>query len=74
MMEPFIPGFSGKIYNQINLEKEYEQNQDLLGKIYGNEQKVSYGLSLLKPGHKLNEVYPIFKEMKDDLINEFKMK
>jgi len=56
MMEPFIPGFSGKIYNQLNLEGEYEKNTELLGKIYSQKDKVSFGLTLLKPGHKLNEI------------------
>lgn len=33
MSEPFIPGFAGKIYNQLNLEDQYEENKELLGKV-----------------------------------------
>ena len=63
VLEPFIPSFSAKIYEQLNL-KRTEQDETLLGSIRG--QPVTEVLKLLTPGHQMNTPSPVFKQISDE--------
>jgi len=57
LCEPFMPGFSGKIYNQLNLEDQYENNLDLLGRLYNVKSDRGVALlTTLNQGHKINQI------------------
>ena len=59
LLAPFIPFSAEKIWKQISLEGNiHEQNWD------------SIGIILLKPGHRLGEIEPIFKKVDKDKIKE----
>jgi methionyl-tRNA synthetase len=59
LLAPFIPFSAEKIWKQISLEGSvHEQDWNSIGTI------------LLKPGHKLGEIEPIFKKVDNDKIKE----
>lgn len=59
LLAPFIPFSAEKIWKQISLEGNiHEQNWN------------SIGIILLKPGHRLGEIEPIFKKVDKDKIKE----
>ena len=59
LLAPFIPFSAEQIWKQMSLEGNiHEQNWDSIGTI------------LLKPGHKLGEIEPIFKRIDNDKIKE----
>jgi methionyl-tRNA synthetase len=59
LLAPFIPFSADQIWKQISLEGNiHEQNWDSIGTI------------LLKPGHRLGEIEPIFKKVDKDKIKE----
>jgi methionyl-tRNA synthetase len=59
LLAPFIPFSTDQIWKQISLEGNiHEQNWDSIGTI------------LLKPGHKLGNIEPIFKKVDNDKIKE----
>ena len=59
LLAPFIPFSAEQIWQQMSLEGNiHEQNWDSIGTI------------LLKPGHKLGEIEPIFKRIDNDKIKE----
>jgi methionyl-tRNA synthetase len=59
LLAPFIPFSVEQIWKQISLEGNiHEQNWDSIGTI------------LLKPGHRLGEIEPIFKKVDKDKIKE----
>ena len=59
LLAPFIPFSADKIWKQISLEGNiHEQNWESIGTI------------LLKPGHKLGDIEPIFKKVDNDKIKE----
>ena len=59
LLAPFTPFSAEQIWKQISLEGNiHEQNWDSIGTI------------LLKPGHKLGEIEPIFKKVDKDKIKE----
>ena len=60
ILEPFIPSFSAKIYEQLNLQRT-ENDEVFLRDIRGKPS--SYMLNLLRPGHQINEPNPIFKKI-----------
>lgn len=59
LLAPFIPYSAEQIWKQMSLEGNiHEQKWDSIGTI------------LLKPGHKLGEIEPIFKRIDNDKIKE----
>lgn len=59
LLAPFIPFSAEQIWKQISLEGNiHEQNWN------------SIGIILLKPGHRLGEIEPIFKKVDKDKIKE----
>jgi methionyl-tRNA synthetase len=59
LLSPFTPFSAEQIWKQISLEGNiHEQNWDSIGTI------------LLKPGHRLGEIEPIFKKVDKDKIKE----
>lgn len=64
MLEPFIPSFSAKVYEQMNLLNERgersERDETLLQYVYGNPSRIA---GLIKAGHQIGEPQPIFREI-----------
>lgn len=69
ILEPFIPSFSAKIYEQLNLERTKE-DETLIGYLRGKPSETL--LTLLKPGHHINEPSPVFKQITDEQIEEWR--
>jgi methionyl-tRNA synthetase len=70
ILEPFIPSFSAKVYEQMN-HKRTEKCEKLFEHLYGHPENMK---TLIKPGHKIGQVAPIFKEISDELCETFKKK
>ena len=68
ILEPFIPSFSAKVYEQLNLQRT-EHDEKLLQFVKGNPERI---LQLLTPGHKLGEPQPIFREITVAEIEKWK--
>jgi methionyl-tRNA synthetase len=63
ILEPFIPSFCAKIYEQLNIQRT-ERDERLLSEIRG--KPISVILDLIKPGYKINEPNPVFKSISDE--------
>jgi len=62
-LEPFIPSFCAKIYEQLNL-KRTERDEKLLEEL--KDKPSTFMLELLKPGHTINQPSPVFRSITDD--------
>lgn len=62
-LEPFIPSFSAKIYEQLNLQRT-AQDENLLG--FLKDKPAEIILTLLTPGHQMNVPNPVFKQISDE--------
>ena len=69
VLEPFIPSFSAKIYEQLNLVRT-EADDVLLGELRG--KPAEHLLTLLKPGHQLNLPSPIFKQISSEQCEKWR--
>jgi methionyl-tRNA synthetase len=59
IMEPFMPGFSEKLYHQLNVDAYDIPN--------------SWSGASIAAGHKINEtIVPLFKALSDDEVNKFR--
>jgi len=61
LAEPYMPSFSAKLYEIMNIKYD-EKSSVLLGEIVKNN--FEFILTLVQPGHKLNEPLPLFKNSK----------
>lgn len=59
IFEPFMPSFSAKVYEQMNLTRT-EQDETILEQIKDHPERI---MQLLKPDHKLGNAEPIFREI-----------
>jgi len=71
MLEPFIPSFSAKIYETLNLVRT-EQDETLIGDLRGKPADIL--LTLLKPGHEIKVPNPIFKQISEEQCEEWRKK
>lgn len=58
-LEPFMPGFSAKVYKQMNMERT-ELHETLYGWLKGHPERIK---ALVPAGHKIGEPQPIFREI-----------
>ena len=63
IFEPFIPSFSAKLYEQLNIQRT-EKDEVLLEAAKG--KSVDFLLSLVPSGHTINQPQPIFKQISDE--------
>lgn len=68
MFEPFMPSFSAKIYEQMNL-KRTKQHETLYEFLKNSPEKIT---SLIPAGHEIGEPAPIFRMITDDEMNKWK--
>jgi len=68
-LEPFIPSFSAKIYEQLNLTRT-EADETLIGGLRGKPSIIL--LSLIKGGQKINEPNPVFTRITDDQCQKWR--
>ena len=70
ILEPSIPSFSAKVYEQMNLQRT-ERDETLLLFVKGRQDRI---LELLTAGHKLGEPQPIFREISVAEVEVWKTK
>ena len=61
LSEPFLPSFSAKLYEIMNVKYD-DESVVLLGTL--NQKDASFIASLIKPSNPINEPFPLFKESK----------
>ncbi|KAK9282433.1 hypothetical protein L1049_005350 [Liquidambar formosana] len=71
LLEPFMPSFSLEVLKQLNLPSEThfslcDENGDL--------ERVRKPWEILPAGHKIGTPYPLFKELKDEDVEFFRVK
>ena len=73
MLEPFIPSFSAKVYEQMNLLNAKgelsERDEQLLAYVYGHPERIR---DLVAPGHQIGEPQPIFREIQPAEVEKWK--
>lgn len=68
ILEPFIPGFSAKVYAQMNI-KRTEREEKLFEFIKDHPERI---LELIKSGHKIGTPNPIFREILDSEVDQWR--
>jgi len=71
LAEPYMPSFSAKLYEILNIKYD-DKNSLLLKEIINNN--FEFILTLVEEGHKINDPLPLFKEIPDESTKEFKSK
>lgn len=74
MLEPFIPSFSAKVYEQMRLINEKgehiaERDETLLQFVKGHPERIN---ELVPAGHQIGEPQPIFREIAPEEIEKWK--
>jgi len=73
MLEPFIPSFSAKVYEQMRLLNEKgersERDEKLLAFVNGHPERIA---QLVAPGHQIGEPAPIFREIKPEEVDAWR--
>ena len=73
MLEPFIPSFSAKVYEQMRLLNEKgersERDETLLAFVNGHPERIR---DLVASGHQIGEPAPIFREIKPEEVEQWK--
>lgn len=72
MLEPFMPSFSAKIYNQLNLQRTQKQEVFLAGMGENQDQDIVKIRELVPAGHKIGQPAPIFRNIADEEINKWR--
>jgi methionyl-tRNA synthetase len=68
MLEPFMPSFSAKVYEQMNIKRTL-----LHETLYEFLKKDSKNIEILVPtGHKIGEPQPIFREISNEEMENWK--
>lgn len=72
MLEPFVPSFSAKIYNQLNLKRSQKQETllETMGEDVNNDMKLIRGL--VDGGHKIGQPAPIFRNIADEEVKTWR--
>lgn len=68
IFEPFMPSFSAKVNEQLGLERTVK-DESLLEFVKDDPKSI---LSLLPAGHTIGEPQPIFREIKDEEIQQWR--
>ena len=70
MLEPFMPSFSAKVYEQMNLlANRTERDEKLFEWISGHPERI---LQLIPSGHTISEPAPIFREITQAEVDEWR--
>lgn len=69
IFEPFIPSFSAKLYEQMNVQRT-EKDEVLLES--AKIKSVDFILSLVPAGHTINQPTPIFKNISDEDVQKWR--
>jgi len=62
MLEPFMPSFSAKVYEQMNI-KRTELHETLYDHLKKDAKRIE---SLVPAGHQIGEPKPIFREISNE--------
>lgn len=68
MLEPFMPSFSAKVYEQMAL-KRTEVHEKIFEHIKGHAERID---SLVPAGHKIGSPSPIFRQISEEEMNKWK--
>ena len=72
IMEPYMPSFSAKTYQQLGLGDRTQRDEELIGYLVDTADPRAI-TSLLQPGAKIGEtIAPIFKQISEEEINTLK--
>ena len=80
LAEPFIPSFSAKLYEIMNIKYEGKELTviktvlDYIEANKGKEETFLYNCKLIEEEHSFNQPHPLFKKISDNEIKEFKNK
>ena len=69
-LEPFLPSFSAKVYEQMNL-KRTPLHEKLFEYIKGHPERIH---TLIPAGHQIGEPAPIFTEISKEQMEAWKIK
>mmetsp|Transcript_18275 Transcript_18275/g.20442 ORF Transcript_18275/g.20442 Transcript_18275/m.20442 type:complete len:139 (+) Transcript_18275:1802-2218(+) len=77
-LEPFVPSFCAKIYEQLNLTRTVEDDQ-LIGELRDQQSKDNFSastrlLAFLKEGQVINKPSPVFKLITEEQIEQWRDK
>lgn len=70
IMEPFMPSFSAKVYEQMAIKREIKHETA----IKSLQDSQDYFFKLIEGGHVIGTPEPIFREIKEAEIEEWKAK
>ena len=68
ILEPFMPGFSAKIYKQMNIERS-ELDDTRWAWLLNHPERIK---QIVPSGHKIGEPKPIFKERTPEEMETWK--
>jgi len=71
IFEPFMPSFSAKVNYILSVERTAD-DEVLIGSLA--EKNAASILELIRPGNPLNKPIPLFEELSQDDINEYREK
>lgn len=70
ILEPFLPSFSAKVYEQLAIKRELK-HETLIKQVRDNSDIVK---TLVSGGHQIGEPAPIFREIKPHEADEWRVK
>ena len=68
MMEPFMPSFSAKVYEQMAI-KRTEMHETMYEYLKANAARIE---NLVPAGHQIGEPQPIFREITNEEMEKWK--
>ncbi|CAL5054560.1 unnamed protein product [Urochloa decumbens] len=71
LLEPFMPSFSNEVLRQLNLSPEENLS---FSEEKGESVKAKTPWDFLPAGHKIGRPTPLFEELKDDIVSEYRKK
>ncbi|XP_010527469.1 PREDICTED: methionine--tRNA ligase, cytoplasmic-like isoform X2 [Tarenaya hassleriana] len=69
LLEPFMPSFSHEVFKQLNLPLQFSLSDE-----NGDIFKASRPWEILPPNHKIGTPQPLFKELKDEEVQQYQEK
>lgn len=71
IMEPYMPSFSAKTYQQLGLSERTERDEELIAYLANAADPVAI-TSLVQPGSKIGVIAPIFKQISEEEVAGYK--
>jgi methionyl-tRNA synthetase len=68
LLEPFMPSFSAKVYEQMNI-RPTDRDEKIFEFVKDHPERI---ISLLTPGHKIGTPAPIFREISTEEMEKWK--